>query len=195
MIPAFYAMTLYLGASLASSIWNGTMAANPTARPHWTLKAFIICEGLAFCYGLPLLGLAENFAPKPFANLRVHGGNGTNHFFAPTNLGASLGIPIPSQEVVRVESTTSDRLNALWPAEMSFYLLMMGTLDSSWSRLVTLDASSDRLPPGSSVRAVPSVRISEKMSLFGVPARFSTREFNCRQNTCCWRVLCILLYV
>lgn len=124
MIPAFYAMTLYLGASLAyaSSIWNGTMAANPTARPHWTLKAFIICEGLAFCYGLPLLGLAENFAPKPFANLRVHGGNGTNHFFAPTNLGASLGIPIPSQEVVRVESTTSDRLNALWPAEMSFYL-------------------------------------------------------------------------
>jgi hypothetical protein len=98
------------------------MAANPTARPHWTLKAFIICEGLAFCYGLPLLGLAENFAPKPFANLRVHGGNGTNHFFAPTNLGASLGIPIPSQEVVRVESTTSDRLNALWPAEMSFYL-------------------------------------------------------------------------
>eukprot|EP01046_Picozoa_sp_COSAG06_P121167 COSAG06_NODE_68635_length_211_cov_619.089286_1_plen_55_part_10 len=35
---------------LERSIWNGTMAANPTARPHWTLKAFIICEGLAFCY-------------------------------------------------------------------------------------------------------------------------------------------------
>ncbi len=126
MIPSFYAMCLYLGAAVYGFVSEDQskrpVAAHLSVQPHKLLWWFVVLEGVWFCYCMPLLGLAENFAPKPFANLRVHGGVGSNHFIAPTNLGAAFGIPIPSSEVVRVEFTTSQRLNELWPAEMTFYL-------------------------------------------------------------------------
>jgi len=88
--------------------------------PTW-LRRLVTFEGVLFVYGLILFGLADDFPPKPFSNIRVHGGS--NHLFLPTDvLGRYFGLPTVASDVVLVERSTCAHINAILPSELTHKL-------------------------------------------------------------------------
>lgn len=113
MIPGYfvllllYSRALYIDATAVySHLEKGTCWL--WSKLWW----LVVVEGVLFVYVSLILGLADEGVPKPFANIRTHGG--TNHYLAPTGLIQS--------EVIRVENTTSSYLNAMYPAEVTALL-------------------------------------------------------------------------
>eukprot|EP00746_Dinoflagellata_sp_MGD_P130240 gnl/MRDRNA2_/MRDRNA2_64196_c0_seq1.p1 gnl/MRDRNA2_/MRDRNA2_64196_c0~~gnl/MRDRNA2_/MRDRNA2_64196_c0_seq1.p1 ORF type:complete len:298 (+),score=24.35 gnl/MRDRNA2_/MRDRNA2_64196_c0_seq1:93-896(+) len=117
-----YARALYLDATAVQS--------RPERGTCWRwgkLWWLVVTEGFLFVYVLLFLGLADHGTPKPFSNIRMHGGS--NHYFLPTGLiqrfvGESpyfAGSPF-SSEVIRVESTSSSYINGVYPSEMTTHL-------------------------------------------------------------------------
>ena len=89
----FFIRALYLDATAAER--------NPERGTCWRwgkLWWLVVVEGFLFCYVFVILGLVDEGAAKPYANIRMHGGS--NHI---------LGVPIGllQSEVIRVESTNS----------------------------------------------------------------------------------------
>ena len=116
---ALYA--LYLEATAPTD----TVQHNPARDipPNATSKSFRLAGGLLlalavfYSFGCQVLGLMEMGLANPFASLRMHGGS--NHLLMPTGLlqqAASPGAELGGG-VVRVESCTSDFINALYPGE------------------------------------------------------------------------------
>eukprot|EP00977_Amphora_coffeiformis_P001288 scaffold267_cov192-Amphora_coffeaeformis.AAC.2 len=92
----------------------------PVRRNWWCWLG----SALAFFYafGTIMLGLQEQGTPNMFANLKIHGGS--NHFFLPTGLLFHWYGNFPDSHpfgggVLRVESTTSEWMNFMYPADMT----------------------------------------------------------------------------
>lgn len=114
LIPAFVALALFVGRAAYLSEEAEEVPTRKRTSPK--LTAIVTFEAFVFVFGLIFFGLADNFPPKPFSNIRIHGGS--NHFFVSTNI---LERTIPS-DIVRVEFTSSQHINQLVPAELTHIL-------------------------------------------------------------------------
>lgn len=75
-----------------------------------------------YAFGSIMLGLQEQGTPNMFANLKIHGGS--NHFFLPTGLLFHWYGNYPDNHpfgggVLRVENTTSEWMNNMYPCDMT----------------------------------------------------------------------------
>jgi hypothetical protein len=105
-------------------------AATTRQRPAWSW----IPTAIAFFYafGCIALGLQEEATPNMFSNLKVHGGS--NHFILPTGLlfhwFGDHGDAHPfGGGVVRIEQTTSDWIQSIYPADLTDILKPAGVAD------------------------------------------------------------------
>ena len=125
-IVHYFAMTyialyaLYLEATGADKVQHKPARDIP---PNAASKSFrlagwmLLALTVFYSFGFQVLGLMEMGLANPFASLRMHGGS--NHLLMPTGLltqAASPGAELGGG-VVRVESCTSDFINALYPGE------------------------------------------------------------------------------
>eukprot|EP00746_Dinoflagellata_sp_MGD_P130517 gnl/MRDRNA2_/MRDRNA2_64438_c0_seq1.p1 gnl/MRDRNA2_/MRDRNA2_64438_c0~~gnl/MRDRNA2_/MRDRNA2_64438_c0_seq1.p1 ORF type:complete len:476 (+),score=39.63 gnl/MRDRNA2_/MRDRNA2_64438_c0_seq1:38-1429(+) len=114
-----YARAIYVDATRVPS--------SPDRSQGWCwgkLWWLVVVQSFLFVYGFMILGLADNGPPKPFSNIRVMGGS--NHFLVPTGLLQKFVGHLPefadgplSSEVIRIESTTSSYINAMYPSELT----------------------------------------------------------------------------
>jgi len=131
LLPAYFALAFFVGRAAVLAGRKGTKSTMTTALPcvmtqqpssrRRRLSIACVVEAVVFVFGLTTLGFADNAPPKPFSNIRIHGGS--NHLFLPTDvLGRLAGVPTIPSDVVRVERTTSPTLNAHFPADLSSFL-------------------------------------------------------------------------
>mmetsp|Transcript_152527 Transcript_152527/g.292074 ORF Transcript_152527/g.292074 Transcript_152527/m.292074 type:complete len:235 (+) Transcript_152527:1-705(+) len=107
---------------------NGNDAEASLMQPRRKLWWAVVLESLFLVYGFIILGLADDGPPKPFANIRTHGGS--NHYLMPTGLLQEIGEDHPSwfgrlyaAGVVRVDHTTSEHINSYFPGEITDVLM------------------------------------------------------------------------
>ena len=98
-------------------------AAQPRAPPRRRCRWLLWGSALVYAFALPVLGLQEIGSCTMFANMRLVQG-GSNHLLGlPTGLLQRWYAHTPSSTygggVVRIEYTTSEHLNALYPGEIT----------------------------------------------------------------------------
>jgi uncharacterized membrane protein YphA (DoxX/SURF4 family) len=126
--PNNWAFALYVASGgfvfIAVGSESTQEARTPVRRTRWSWLA----SGIAFAYaflGL-MTGLQEEGTPNMFANLKVHGGS--NHFLLPTGLLFHAFADAPDSHpfgggVVRIEKTTSNWLQTVYPADLTPILM------------------------------------------------------------------------
>jgi hypothetical protein len=122
-VPVMSFLTLVLALERAIPTKESADSKTKTKRPAWTIAASTFA-GL-YAFGSIMVGLQEEATPNMFANLKVHGGS--NHFLLPTGLlfryFYSAGDLHPfGGGVVRLEATTSDWLQSIYPADLTHTL-------------------------------------------------------------------------
>jgi hypothetical protein len=81
-------------------------------KPLWSYLAVFVAFFYAF--GSIILGLQEEHTCNMFANLKIHGGGGTNHYFVPTGLLLRYDGP-----EIRIQNSTSWWFTTTYPADLS----------------------------------------------------------------------------
>ena len=94
----------------------------PLAAPPRLASALLIVAAAAYAFVLPILGLQEIGSCTMFANVRLVQGASNHVLGVPTGLLQARTNGVFGGGVVRVEATSSDYLNALYPGEITTLL-------------------------------------------------------------------------
>ena len=94
----------------------------PHAAPPQLASTLLIAAAATYAFVLPILGLQEIGSCTMFANVRLVQGASNHVLGVPTGLLQARSDGVFSGGVVRVETTSSDYLNALYPGEITTLL-------------------------------------------------------------------------
>ena len=116
---AYFAQLILLWRAVV--LMQPTVTVDTSAGGHNALRTRgPLAVAAVYAFGLPMLGVVDQMAPNMFSNQRFHAGS--NHLLVPTGLLHGL---LPSQlshaafSTIRVTSTTSERMAAQYPAEVT----------------------------------------------------------------------------
>jgi hypothetical protein len=81
-------------------------------KPFWSYLAVLVA--FYYSFGSIILGLQEEHTCNVFANLKIHGGGGSNHYLVPTGLLLRYDGP-----EIRIQNSTSWWFTTTYPADLS----------------------------------------------------------------------------